>query len=1302
MNSILNSPLTSLNIHQIDLILPYTEITVPLLDSLTGSDVINLISSRGYRNFVVCRNSSRLTDFYDLLYCGNPPEPQLVNMMDKSLPPFLTTQISAYFQPSKILISKYQRMALFVFGYEYYFEMFIIRYNQKQLNSPFKMRSLFKKPPKSTFLVRLTTHLVIKVKMPLTSTVLELRNKVYENMCKTYPDSNISNINFFRLHSTIYDPANPRARRFPDPNKQLKDDNVILECLRYQKKYPNQCFLFVAICPPTSNFDRTIDELTKELDLCSIPMTGEIIMFNTDISILRSEISKNRIKMMQTNPLMAKMMISESEPVIPIKKIDDQYVIMKAELNTGSANDPSGSQSTLSNSLPQMSLMQSSVSSMAIAIKVNYDMTANQAIQMFLEKLRSMKRTARLSNEYQSSPTTSPFGTRPIAMPKANRPLSTSQYDRQSLALNQRALRQPPLIQQDQAPNPQTTMSKTPPPVPQQQKPQQSQEKVPPFSPQSSSNSSTQPPIQSNAGNDPNDFVITIGNDEVLAGNIPITHFVGVRHFIVSGQPILSVNLVDKAEIIKSIQEKETSQKASQKEITPEMTVRPIVITNYPTSQPNKDLGFVPHFKVKMYPQIEIHHAIYVNSPRDGYYFLRACLIYGTKLLCKPVQTKGVLGKSSLIFDETLVLPILLANIPREAQLSLTLYRDNSGGAIQVQQIQQVQIQSYQIEAVATCNSALYSFTGWFDSGPRSKKMWRGRDLDFFLTTCESNEENPIVISFSLPRYERPVFYIPPDIPDDFRSRATLTVPKSEKDRIELLREIDPLTPLTAEDKKALWKYRTFCFMYPELLSSMLDSIEYSDPDQVKEIPLLLANWKRPSGVQALSLLDVKYPNSYVRAYAVECLEELSDNEVLLYLLQLVQALKYELYEDSPLAQFLIRRGLTEPRVIGHQLFWQLMSEAHLSNIRMRFSLMIVNFMYGIGSYREELIKGFKFTQKLVQLNKELSELNVQDVQEPFREALQKIEIPKEFRLPVDSRLIVESFIIDKCKVMNSKKKPFFLVFKNAAPFATAPVMTMFKAGDDLRQDQLILQLMKIMEHLWRKEGLDFGMRCYSVLPTGLNQGFIEVVPNAITESELQVDKGTFNKQIYVKYLKKKNPTDQKYEEARRNFLLSSVGYAVATCVLGVTDRHPGNIMIQDDGHFFHVDFGHFLGNFKKFNGIQTEDAPFHFISSYVEILDGKKSIYFKTFLTSSADALNILRKNAKLLITLLVLMIGTGIPELQKLEDIQYFKDMLFLDSTEKEAGEKFKELTIRSLKSWKTYLKAKFHNEKEAKTSK
>jgi hypothetical protein len=50
----------------------------------------------------------------------------------------------------------------------------------------------------------------------------------------------------------------------------------------------------------------------------------------------------------------------------------------------------------------------------------------------------------------------------------------------------------------------------------------------------------------------------------------------------------------------------------------------------------------------------------------------------------------------------------------------------------------------------------------------------------------------------------------------------------------------------------------------------------------------------------------------------------MSDEELELYMLQLVQVLKYEQFHDSALACFLMVRSLQCPNVIGHLFFWYL------------------------------------------------------------------------------------------------------------------------------------------------------------------------------------------------------------------------------------------------------------------------------------------------------------------------------------------------------------------------------------------
>lgn len=55
---------------------------------------------------------------------------------------------------------------------------------------------------------------------------------------------------------------------------------------------------------------------------------------------------------------------------------------------------------------------------------------------------------------------------------------------------------------------------------------------------------------------------------------------------------------------------------------------------------------------------------------------------------------------------------------------------------------------------------------------------------------------------------------------------------------------------------------------------------------------------------------------------------------------------------------------------------------------------------------------------------------------------------------------------------MDSKARPMWLVFENYNSFGD-DIHLIFKNGDDLRQDMLTLQMLRIMDNLWKMHGLD-------------------------------------------------------------------------------------------------------------------------------------------------------------------------------------------------------------------------------------
>ena len=138
----------------------------------------------------------------------------------------------------------------------------------------------------------------------------------------------------------------------------------------------------------------------------------------------------------------------------------------------------------------------------------------------------------------------------------------------------------------------------------------------------------------------------------------------------------------------------------------------------------------------------------------------------------------------------------------------------------------------------------------------------------------------------------------------------------------------------------------------------------------------------------------------------------------------------------------------------------------HLEDVAERYTLLLEAYLRGAGSIRKELLKESLVTEKLIGVATKIKEISTAERKQVLLEGLAKLKFPPRFKLPLDPRIEVNNLKVEKCKYMDSKKLPLWLVWENQDSIAP-PVSVIFKVGDDLRQDVLTLQVIRIMDKVF-------------------------------------------------------------------------------------------------------------------------------------------------------------------------------------------------------------------------------------------
>ncbi|XP_063635795.1 phosphatidylinositol 4-phosphate 3-kinase C2 domain-containing subunit alpha [Cydia splendana] len=739
---------------------------------------------------------------------------------------------------------------------------------------------------------------------------------------------------------------------------------------------------------------------------------------------------------------------------------------------------------------------------------------------------------------------------------------------------------------------------------------------------------------------------------------------------------------------------------------------------------------------------IEAVHRLPPSWNHEDYVF-HAHVHYGTRPLktLRLTQTSRIDSAGfyqRIIFDTWLNLEdVPISQLPREARLVLSLYGrtrrpdDAHNETDNDKQNNDNDDVLYDQVELGWASIQLFDFDGMLASGSYVLPLW---------PACCDRRLGPAPHPMDVPPEPFPVVNI--EIPSYINYGVRWTAGEIEKSITDPLPAFDSLDGHTQSQllhlieqgayqrmptdcREVMWEKRQYLVELPGALPLVLLAATNWYGEHRAQLVNLLRRWEKPSPLNAMHLLLPCFPDSEVRETATSLLNAMSDDDLCRVLPQLTQALRHETYLTSPLAELLLSRALAAPAV-AHRLFWLLVHslpnvpqapsqeflgitlEDNATEPQEAVECVTATWRYRLMLRALLAVCGEQLTRTLVRqqlLVKTLSEvaLSVKAAKDGGRaralstggEKLAALLRAEPAALPLALHQYVHDVDVKSCMYFNSNTLPLKINFIGCD---NAIVPAMFKIGDDLRQDALVLQVMKVMDSLWLKANLDLRMVTFQTLPTSDRRGMIEIVAEAETLRAIQTEwglTGSFKDKPIAEWLAKHNPSELEYQRARDNFTASCAGYSVATYLLGICDRHNDNIMLKTSGHLFHIDFGKFLGDAQMFGNFKRDRAPFVLTNDMVYVINGgdRPTQRFQHFVEQCCMAFNVIRQHHDHILDLFALMAASGVPGLTSTA-VSYVRAALMPDATNAEAAAAFARLIHSSLKSRFTPINFFLHN--------
>ncbi|KAF9300463.1 phosphatidylinositol-4- kinase [Mortierella antarctica] len=480
--------------------------------------------------------------------------------------------------------------------------------------------------------------------------------------------------------------------------------------------------------------------------------------------------------------------------------------------------------------------------------------------------------------------------------------------------------------------------------------------------------------------------------------------------------------------------------------------------------------------------------------------------------------------------------------------------------------------------------------------------------------------------------------------------------------------------------------------------------------------------WQPIPSITAISYFQPAYHNNpMILQYAMRSLEHSPVEVVFFYVPQIVQALRHD---DLGYVEKYIMRAARVSQLFAHQIIWNMNANMYKDNnsevpdpLKPTLDRIIANIVSGLsGEAKSFYEREFQFFNQVTSISGTLMPLvkkTKPEKKKKIDEEMAKIVVDVGVYLPSNPEGVVVD--IDKRSgrpLQSHAKTPFMATFKvrktrqdsdvgkaiikrgagdgeddeeESAP-KTYDVWqsAIFKVGDDCRQDVLAIQLIAVFKNIFTNVGLDLYLFPYRIVATAPGCGMIDVIPNSISRDQLGREKVN-NLQDY--FVTKYGGMDSiEYQKARNNFIQSVASYSVISYLLQFKDRHNGNIMIDDEGHVIHIDFGFILDISP--GGINFESSPFKLTTEMVQIMGMTvEDQGYRWFCELCVKAYLACRPYAEQIIQMVALMLESGLPCFRG-ETVKRLRSRFQLDRSERAAADFMKEKIDESHLNKRTVL--------------